>query len=100
MEHSQTPYRVDYAGQYRRQLEDLINQAVRLGTLADLEATVRTIHQRLSTTPMEWGDPLYRLHYLQLLLFRGTHTPLNVIYAVDEQRKLVYLTQVSPMPGH
>jgi hypothetical protein len=83
MEHSRAPYRVDYAGQYRRQLEDVINQAIRLGTLADLEATVKAIHQQLSTTPMEWGDPLYHLHYLELLLFRGTHTPLNVIYAVD-----------------
>jgi hypothetical protein len=100
MEHSQTPYRIDYAGQYRRQLEDLINQAVRLGTLADLEAAVKMIHQRLSTAPSEWGDPLYRLRYLELDLYRGTHTPLNIIYAVDEQRKLVYLTQVWPMPGH
>jgi len=85
MEDSQTPYRVDYAGQYLGQLEDLIKQAVQLGTLEDLEAAVKTIHQRLSTAPLDWGDPLYRLRYLELLLFRGTHRPLNVIYAVDEQ---------------
>jgi len=64
MEGSETPYRVDYAGQYRRQLEDLINQAVRLGTLADLAAAVKTIQQRLSESPSDWGDPLYRLPHL------------------------------------
>lgn len=100
MERPETPYRVDYAGQYLRQLENLVKQAVHLGTYADFASTVRTIHQRLRTAPLEWGDPLYRLRYLGLLVHRGTHTPLNVIYAVDEMRKLVYLTQVWPMPGH
>lgn len=100
MEHSETPYQVDYAGLFLRQLEDLVNQAVRLGTLADLAATVKTIHQRLSMTPLEWGDPLYRLRHLELIVYRGTLAPINVHYAVDEQRKLVYLTQVWPMPGH
>lgn len=100
MERSETPYQVDYAGQFLRQLENLINQAVRLGTLADLETAMKTIHQRLRTAPSDWGDPLYRLRHLDLMLYRGTHSPLNVHYAVDEQRKLVYLTQVWPMPGH
>lgn len=100
MEHSETPYQIEYAGQYLQQLEGLINQAVRLGTLADLAAAVKWIHERLSKLPSKWGDPLYRLRYLELALYRGTHAPLNIIYAVDEQRKLVYLTQVWPMPGH
>lgn len=60
---------------------------------------MKGIHQRLSKSPSDWGDPLYRLPHLQLMLYRGTHTPLNVIYALDEQRKLVYLTEVWPMPG-
>jgi hypothetical protein len=74
MERSENPYRIDYAGQYRRQLEDLIKQAAHLGTLADLEDAVKRIHKRLSTAPLEWGDPLYRLRYLDLLLIsRNTH---------------------------
>jgi hypothetical protein len=99
MERPETPYRVVYAGQSLQQLNDLIEQAVRLGTLTDLEDTVKKIQQRLAAAPLEWGDPLYHLRYLGLFLFRGTLAPLNVIYAVDEQRKLVYLTQIWPMPG-
>ena len=99
MERPEQPYRVVHAGQYLRQMKDLIGQAARLGSLAELATAVKSIQERLSAAPLEWSDPLYHLRYLELFLYRGTHTPLNVIYAVDKQRHLVYLTQVSPMPG-
>lgn len=99
MEHPEAPYRVEYAGQSLSQLKNLIDQAVHLGMLSDLATAVKAIHRRLTVDPLEWGDPLYHLQHLGLLLHRGTHAPLNVIYAVDEERNLVYVTQIQPMPG-
>jgi hypothetical protein len=81
-------------------LNALEEQAIQSGIEEEFSSALKWIHQRLSKSPLKWGDPLYRLRHLELDLYRGTHTPLNVVYAVDEQRKLVYLTQVWPMPGH
>lgn len=99
MELSNAPYRVSFAGQSRKQLNALKAQAILLGIYEDFESSLKWIYQRLTVDPLGWGDPLYHLRYLELFLYRGTHAPLNVIYAVDKQRHLVYLTQVSPMPG-
>lgn len=99
VEHSKAPYRVSFAGNSKQQLNALRAEAIRLGIDKEFASAAKWIHERLTTAPLEWGDPLYRLRYLELNLYRGTHAPLNVIYAVDEQRRLVYLTQVWPMPG-
>ncbi len=100
MAHSGTPYHLSFAGRSKEQLNALREQAIRLGIKEDFVSALKQIEQRLSLDPLEWGDPLYQLRYLELLLYRGTHAPLNVIYAVDEARKLVYLTQVWPMPRY
>lgn len=100
MGRSKRSYGISFAGQSKAQLNALREQAIQLGIQKQFSSAVKWIQQRLSKSPSEWGDPLYRLRYLGLALYRGTHTPLNVIYAVDEQRRLVYLTQVWPMPGH
>lgn len=100
MGRSKRSYRISFAGHSRQQLNALRGQAIRLGIEEEFSSTIRWIDRRLSVAPLDWGDPLYHLRFLELVMYRGTHTPLNVVYAVDEQRKLVYLTQVWPMPGH
>lgn len=100
MGRSKRAYRISFAGRSKEQLNGLRAQAIQLGIKKEFLSAIKWIHQRLSAAPSKWGDPLYRLRYLELDLYRGTHTPLNMVYAVDEQGKLVYLTQVWPMPGH
>jgi hypothetical protein len=100
MGRSKRSYRTSFAGHSRQQLNALRDQAIRLGIEEQFSSVMRWIDRKLSVAPTEWGDPLYQLRHLELVMYRGTRTPLNVVYAVDEQRKLVYLTQVWPMPGH
>jgi hypothetical protein len=60
---------------------------------------LRFIIERLTNDPLGWGDPNYRLHHLGLLRCRGLRSPLSVYYAVDEVRRIVYLTEFRPSPG-
>ena len=46
-----------------------------------------------------WGDPSARLRWLGLLKCRGSLAPLNVYYAVDEARRIVYVTEFRPFTG-
>ncbi|MHB1422338.1 MAG: hypothetical protein ACYC3I_03905 [Gemmataceae bacterium] len=100
MDQSERYYRISFAGYSRQQLNALRDQAIRLDIQDEFSKTMKWIDRQLSEAPLEWGDPMYHLRYLQLAMYRGTRTPVNVAYAVDEQRKLVYLTQIWPMPGH
>ena len=54
---------------------------------------------RLETDPGSWGDPIFRLHNLGLLLYRAFATFFYVTYSVDEGRRIVYVSQVALPPG-
>jgi hypothetical protein len=97
---AKTPYWVTCIGRSNQQLKTLMAQAIRLGRREDFLAAAKAITRRLTMDPLEWGDPLYHSWHLQLMNYRGAHAPLYVLYAVDEQRKLVYVTQFRPMPGY
>ncbi|HEY7428358.1 MAG TPA: hypothetical protein VH682_29265 [Gemmataceae bacterium] len=97
---AKTPYWVTCISQSNEQLKDLTAQAIRLGKYKDFLAAVKEIARRLSSDPLQWGDPLYHYRHLELMQYRGVHAPLYVLYAVDEQRKLVYVSQFRPLPGH
>jgi hypothetical protein len=96
---AKTPYGVTCIGQSNEQLKALMTQAIRLGKREDLLAAATAITMRLTTDPLQWGDPLYHYRHLELVHCRGVHAPLYVLYAVDERRKLVYVTQFRPLPG-
>lgn len=79
MGRSKRTYRISFAGDSKRHLNDLRAQAIQLGVQKEFSASLKWIHKRLTTAPLDWGDPLYRLPYLELLLLRGTRAPLNVV---------------------
>jgi hypothetical protein len=52
----------------------------------------------MATDPLVWGDPHNVLPHLRLRLFHGIHAPLHAFYAVDEERRIVYVRQIKPLP--
>ena len=64
-----------------------------------LAAALRTIDGELRNDPIAFGDPSYQLRHLGLLKCMGSVQPLYVYYAVDEQRRIVYVTEFRPAPG-
>lgn len=96
----QGAYRLVYSQVVAQRLKELAEQAVRTGFGQEFVAALKAILRILAENPLEWGDPHYRLRALDLLVCHGIHSFLHVRYAVDEERKIVYIMETSPLPNH
>jgi hypothetical protein len=81
------------------QVRDLARRAYQLGVGSEFRKAMEFIADRLARDPLGWGDPNYRLRRLGLLKCRGSRSFLHVHYAVDELRRIVYVTDLRPSPG-
>jgi hypothetical protein len=88
------PFRVINLKAVSLQLRVLHDQAKAQGTDFFFRQSLVEIHRRLATDPLEFGEPLYNLQELNLQVRIGLHPPLSVRFAVDKERKLVYLFSV------
>jgi hypothetical protein len=82
-----------------KQLRTWGERATRLGRRAEYLAALRTIHHKLTTEPTTWGDPWYHLIQLGLQVYQRICSPLHVSYAVDEERRIVYVRRFTPLSG-
>jgi hypothetical protein len=58
---------------------------------------LRAIHDRLRKDPTSFGEPLYRLAALKLVVYVGILSPLVVQFAIHEEKPLVLLRGVHRM---
>jgi hypothetical protein len=93
-------YRVIFPEVLREQIRRWGREATQQGIGPDVAAALRGILERLTLIPLEWGDPLYRLHAMELLVFRGLHAMFYVYDAVSEARRMVYVLRFLVVPGH
>jgi hypothetical protein len=91
---SPVTYTVTMSGQTRAILLALHQQAIGRGVGSEFIATVRRIVQRLTRDPLTFGEPLFRLPALQLAVRQGGIRDLVVVYAVHEQRPLVFIRAI------
>src|SRR5262245_54335070 len=94
------PFRVSFSREFGARLRGLGRRAAELGIGDEFLAAVREINRRLTDDPLAWGDPNYRLHHLGLLMCQAIYSFLQVLYAVDEARRLVVIKEIRPLPGH
>jgi hypothetical protein len=80
-------------------LRTWLQDASGLGIRPQYEGALRALTQNLANRPLEWGDPQYRLRHMKLLVLHRLEPLFQAHYAVDEERRIVYLMQVSPRPG-
>jgi hypothetical protein len=86
------PYRVVFSGLCRETTTQLLERARAKGRLAEVAQAVRGIETRLLWVPLDFGEPRRDLVHLGVQLRSGTVPPLVVRYAVDEARRIVYVT--------
>jgi hypothetical protein len=92
------PYQI-ILGSQGRSLRLYGARAAKRGLLRAYVAAVKSIQHHLAADPLDGGDPHNRLQFLGLTLYHGTHDPMHVFYAVDEQRRIVYVREIKPLPG-
>jgi hypothetical protein len=56
--------------------------------------------KRLEVDPTTWGDPRKRYLHARLSQFHRLHDRISFVYAVDEERRIVYVRQCRPVQDH
>jgi hypothetical protein len=91
-------YQVLSSASISKNVRRLYRQAKQEGRADAFVMAARQIGRRLMRTPLEFGEPLYRLPALRLQVRHGAIGPLLVYYAVHEDRPLVFMKSVSLLP--
>jgi hypothetical protein len=87
------------SGRYEVKLADVIVQTLRrqarnaaqTGQEEALLSAFRQVIERLREAPHDFGEPLYRLPALRMLLCHGVLRPLAVDFGICEDRPLVFI---------
>jgi hypothetical protein len=93
-------YSVAYSGTVLSQFRAWRIRAVQVGVLDAYLDALATIHRQLGADPVGWGDPLYGLLVMRLLVCRRIWWGISVRYGVDETRRIVYPTDVYLVEPH
>jgi hypothetical protein len=93
-------FRPVYTGLVRAEFQEWRRRARAAGLAASLGQALSTIDRRLSTDPLEWGEPSHDLSKANLTVCDAFHERILVPYAVDELHRIVYVTGVRLLPGH
>ena len=83
-------YRLVVSGAVRGDLLRLADLAAAMG-VTTFRNDLLEIAARLTADPNGWGDPLYTLHQLGVVVCHRLLRDLHVNYGIDETRRLVYL---------
>lgn len=84
--------------EHRKLMRTWAQRAAAKGTSAQYAAALKMIYRQLTTAPTTWGDPCNRLVHLGLMVYHRVYAPLYVSYAVDEERRIVYVKTLSALP--
>lgn len=96
---SAASYQLVFTAEHRRQLTAWAERAATVGKTAEYLAALKTINAQLTTEPLVWGDPWYRLSQMGLQVYHRACTPLHVSYAVDTVRRIVYFKRLTLFSG-
>jgi hypothetical protein len=91
-------YEVHCSGVNARSLKEVQKRAKEQGRGESVLSAIRSIWQRLSFHPVEFGEPLYRLPALRLQVRHGAIGPLLIYFAVHEDKPLVFIKSVVLLP--
>ena len=91
---------VHYSGVILQRLRRYYQRSKALGIGGEYLGLIRTMKDRLQTDALSWGDPLYTLPTLQLVIYRRIHGFLVVYYGVDERNRRVFVNRIEPLPNH
>ena len=93
-------YRVIVSEANMTRLRQLEQRAVQLGMHDQFVEILSQVNSKLMHEPTAWGDPVNRLVHLSLTMYHRIDRFLSVRYAVDETRRIVYIKEWEPRPGH
>lgn len=88
-------WRVVCSQKILEEIKSLAEIAKKRGQLPEFRTWLQEAQRRLSTDPVDWGDPLYSLPSLSLKMFRGQVGNLNVHYGVHEANRFAVIKSIA-----
>jgi len=88
-------FHVEASGKVLGELNAIRLRAKKAGKGQRFLAALRAIHDRLQKNPKEFGEPLFRLPALKIVVYVGIVNPLVVQYGVHEEKPLVLLRGIN-----
>ena len=92
-------YQVVLSGQLRDKLKDLHRRAKDQGLGTRVLSAVKRIVAFLRREPLRFGEPRFTLHNLNLEERVGAVEPLVVLYAVHQERRIVFVRDFLLLQG-
>jgi hypothetical protein len=74
-------------------------RAVKRGLGEEFLDELRAVQTELATNPLSWGEPRFTLPGRSVLMHQGAVSLLHVTHGVDEQARVVFVTEVRLMPN-
>jgi len=90
-------FKVSWPGRILDQMRARAQQDQAKGQLSSFTTAMEMIQTKLSTIPLQCGDPCFHYRYLKLEVYMMIQPPFVVRYAVDEQNKIVYVVNVESL---
>ena len=94
-------YQVVYPESVRKTVRDLLQRATELGIRDQIVAALRTIDDRLKSSPLDYGDVNNELE--RLTTYVRVQAPLFLRYAVSsflhEDKHLVFISTIGALSG-
>lgn len=94
------PFKVEFSGNQKEILRQLARRASEAGYAPQFASELNAIREKLERSPRDWGDPLFPLHALQLMVYRGVHARLAVTYGVHDRLPIVFIRDFKPILDH
>ena len=88
------PFRLDFSGGIAKRLRQLQRRASRQGRGGEFLEAFRKVVEQLRQRPFEFGEPLYRLPALRLLICCAVVGPFGIDFAISEDHPVVFIRSV------
>ncbi len=87
-------YEIIVSQPIKQRIKEFHQQAILNGKGHEFLNSLRIIHRRLQQDPTNFGEPVYRLPALRLLIYHVIVSRVVVDYGVNEEKPLVFLKGV------
>jgi hypothetical protein len=94
------PFDVEFSTNQQHELQRLDNKARATGYGRQFANELRAILEKLRQSPRDWGDPLFPLNALRLIVYRGIHARISVTYGVHDRLPIVFIRDFKPVLDH
>jgi hypothetical protein len=94
------PFKVEFSGNQKELVRRLIGKAHVAGYSLQFASELKAIRKKLEHSPRDWGDPLFPLHALQMIVYRGIHERIPVTNGVHDRLPIVFIRDFEPILDH